>query len=157
MRAFDLSPLYRSTVGFDQLATLLDTVTKDAAEPGYPPYNIEVTGETAYRITMAVAGFSEEELTIEAKHNELSISGHREQTEETNNYLHRGIAARSFTRRFQLADHVKVTGASLENGLLNVDLVREIPEEMRPRQIAIQKANGKNGAKPAIEGKAKTA
>lgn len=157
MRAFDFSPLYRSTVGFDQLATLLDTVTKDAAEPGYPPYNIELIGEAAYRITMAVAGFSEKELSIETKQNELTISGDREQKDETNKYLHRGIAARSFERRFQLADHVKVTGADLENGLLNVDLVREIPEEMRPRQITIQKGTSRSGSKPAIEGKAETA
>jgi molecular chaperone IbpA len=139
MRTFDLSPLYRSTVGFDRLFNLLDSVGGgDAAQP-YPPYNIERTGENAYRVTMAVAGFSEGDLDIQAKENVLTVRG--EKKEETDGsereILYRGIAARAFERRFQLADHVEVTGASLENGLLHVDLVREIPETMKPRKIAI--------------------
>ena len=151
MRAFDFSPLYRSTVGFDQMASLLDAISKDQSQPTYPPYNIERTGENAYRITMAVAGFAESDLSLEAKQNELTITGKREQADE-GNYLYRGIATRSFERRFQLADHVKVAGAELENGLLHVDLVREIPEEMKPRQIQIRSAEGKNRA---IEGTVK--
>ena len=153
MRTFDFSPLYRSTVGFDRLASLLDSVAQDTAQPGYPPYNIELTGENEYRITMAVAGFAEDDLSLEAKQNLLTISGNREQKSDAK-FLHQGIAARSFERRFQLADHVNVAGAKLENGLLHVDLVREIPEEMRPRQIAIQ--SGKSG-KETIEGKAEAA
>lgn len=136
MRTFDFSPLYRSTVGFDQLQSLLDSVTRDAT-PTYPPYNIERLGEAEYRITMAVAGFSENDLSIEVKQNVLTISGKRSEPENTN-YLYQGIAGRSFERRFQLADHVEVKGAQLENGLLHVDLVRRIPEELKPRQIAIK-------------------
>ncbi|HMM14228.1 MAG TPA: Hsp20 family protein [Parvibaculum sp.] len=136
MRTFDFSPLYRSTVGFDQLQSLLDSVTRDAS-PTYPPYNIERLGEAEYRITMAVAGFSENDLSIEVKQNVLTISGKRSEPENTN-YLYQGIAGRSFERRFQLADHVEVKGAQLENGLLHVDLVRRIPEELKPRQIAIK-------------------
>jgi len=141
MRTFDFSPLYRSSVGFDQVADLLDTVTKQTDQSGYPPYNIELTDENSYQITMAVAGFSEADLSIEAKQHELTVSGAREQ-EEAAKYLHQGIAARSFKRRFQLADHVKVSGAKLEHGLLHIDLEREIPEEMRPRQIAIDTSKG---------------
>lgn len=136
MRTFDFSPLYRSTVGFDQLQSLLDTVTREASQPAYPPYNIERTGESDYRITMAVAGFASADLSLEVKQNVLTISGKREEETEAN-YLYRGIAGRSFERRFQLADHVEVTGAHLENGLLHVDLHRRIPEELKPRQIKI--------------------
>lgn len=136
MRTFDFSPLYRSTVGFDQLQSLLDSVTRDASQPTYPPYNIERLGESDYRITMAVAGFAEKDLTIEVKQNVLTISGKRAEP-EASNYLYQGIAGRSFERRFQLADHVEVKGAHLENGLLHVDLVRQIPEQMKPRQIEI--------------------
>ncbi len=139
MRAFDFSPLYRSTVGFDQLQSLLDSVTRDASQPTYPPYNIERLGESDYRITMAVAGFAEKDLSIEVKQNVLTISGKRTEPEATN-YLYQGIAGRSFERRFQLADHVEVKGAHLENGLLHVDLVRQIPEQMKPRQIEISAA-----------------
>jgi len=151
MRNFDLSPLYRSTVGFDRMFGMLDSLGNfDTSTPSYPPYNIERTGENAYRVTMAVAGFGENELSIEAKENTLTVKGEKkEETEsEENKVLYRGIAARSFERRFQLADHVEVKGASLENGLLHVDLVREIPEAMKPRTIAI---NGK--AKKQVEAK----
>jgi molecular chaperone IbpA len=162
MRTFDLTPLYRSTVGFDRLFSLLDNYGgADTAAPTYPPYNIERTGENAYRITVAVAGFTGDELNIEAKENTLSIRGDKQavEKEETNEVLYQGIAARAFERRFQLADHVTVQGASLENGLLHVDLVREIPEAMKPRQIPIgngKAANGQDNGK-VIEAKAKAA
>jgi molecular chaperone IbpA len=153
MRSFDLSPLYRSTVGFDRLFSLLDQASGvEAGVPGYPPYNIERTGENDYRITMAVAGFSDSELSIESRENTLTVKGEKKAEEGRDaEVLYRGIAARSFERRFQLADHVEVKGASLENGLLHVDLVREIPEAMKPRTIAI--ASGKN-ASQQIEAKA---
>jgi len=143
MRTFDLTPLYRSTVGFDRLFSLLDQAAGvDGAVPGYPPYNIERTGENAYRITMAVAGFSDQELQIESRQNALTVKGEKKVDEaQAGEVLYRGIAGRSFERRFQLADHVEVRGATLENGLLHVDLVREIPEAMKPRQIAITSAN----------------
>ena len=153
MRTFDLTPLYRSTVGFDRLFSLLDqSAGVESGVPGYPPYNIERTGENAYRITMAVAGFSDQELSIESRQNALTVKGEKKVEDGQNaEVLYRGIAGRSFERRFQLADHVEVRGASLENGLLHVDLVREIPEAMKPRQIAI--ANG-NAAGVQIEQKA---
>jgi molecular chaperone IbpA len=139
MRHFDLTPLYRSTIGFDRIGSLLDTLTNfDGDAPGYPPYNIERIGENEYRISMAVAGFSDKDLSIEVKENALSIRGEKQVETEATTYLHRGIAARSFERRFQLADHVVVKGAKLENGLLHVDLVRELPEAMKPRTIPIQ-------------------
>jgi molecular chaperone IbpA len=143
MRTFDLAPLYRSTVGFDRLFSMLDQVAGfDGAAPGYPPYNIERTGETEYRITVAVAGFSQDELNIEAKENTLTIRGEKAAKDESKaDVLYQGIAARAFERVFQLADFVQVKGAALENGLLHVDLVREIPEAKKPRQIAI--SNGK--------------
>jgi molecular chaperone IbpA len=142
MRTFDLAPLYRSTVGFDRLFSMLDGF--DAA-PGYPPYNIERTGENAYRISVAVAGFGENELSIEAKENTLTIKGEKQVKEEKDGeVLYQGIAARAFERVFQLADYVQVKGAALENGLLHVELVREIPETKKPRQIAI---NGKSKPK----------
>jgi molecular chaperone IbpA len=141
MRHFDLSPLYRSTVGFDRLFSLLDQVNGADVAPAYPPYNIERTGETSYRITLAVAGFAESDLNIEVKENCLQVRGSKEaKTDEQpqrNEVLYQGIAARAFERRFQLADHVKVTSASLQNGLLHIDLVREIPEAQKPRQISI--------------------
>src|SRR6202158_5967611 len=145
MRTFDLAPLYRSTVGFDRLFSLLDQGLEGAA-PGYPPYNIERTGDNAYRISVAVAGFSEPELTIVAKENTLTIRGDKQtKTDEKNGeVLYQGIAARAFERVFQLADHVEVKGAHLENGLLHVDLTREVPEAKRPRQISI--GNGNVGA-----------
>jgi molecular chaperone IbpA len=139
MRHFDLTPFYRSTVGFDRLFSTLDSLV-GGADNGqtYPPYNIEKTGENAYRVTLAVAGFGEDELSVEAKESTLTIKGEKtaEQAESAN-VLYRGIAGRAFERRFQLADHVEVKGASLENGLLHVDLVREIPEAAKPRTIKI--------------------
>ena len=140
MRAIDYSPLYRSTVGFDRLFSLLDNMAQGDNTQSYPPYNIERTGEDAYRITMAVAGFTEDEISLEAKQNTLSVTAEKkEEAESENEVLFRGIAARSFERRFQLADYVKVAGAALENGLLHIDLQREIPEEMKPRKIEIGK------------------
>jgi molecular chaperone IbpA len=143
MRTFDLAPLYRSTVGFDRLFSMLDNAAGFDAAPGYPPYNIERTGEDAYRISVAVAGFAESELAIESKENTLTIRGEKQEKadEKPGEVLYQGIAARAFERRFQLADHVQVTGAKLENGLLHVELVREIPEAKKPRQIPI--GNGK--------------
>jgi len=138
MRHFDLTPLYRSTIGFDRLGSLLDTLTSFEGEtPSYPPYNIERVGENDYRISMAVAGFGEADLSIDVKENTLSIRGEKRTEQEDTTLLHRGIASRSFERRFQLADHVLVKGAVLENGLLHVDLVRELPEAMKPRTIPI--------------------
>ena len=138
MRTYDLTPFYRSTVGFDRLFNLLDQATSDGS-PGYPPYNIERTGENAYRISVAVSGFSQAELSIVAKENTLTIKGEKQAKDESNSgeVLYQGIAARAFERVFQLADYVQVRGAALENGLLHVDLVREIPEAKKPRQIAI--------------------
>lgn len=139
MRTFDMTPLFRNSVGFDRMARLLDGVASDQA-PTYPPYNIEKVDEDAYRITMAVAGFAETDLDVQVKENQLTITGRVEKTEnekEEKQYLHRGIAARAFERRFNLADHIKVAGADLVNGLLHVDLVREVPEAMKPRTIAI--------------------
>jgi len=144
MRTFDLTPLYRSTVGFDRLFSMLDNVAGfEAGTPGYPPYNIERTGENAYRISVAVAGFSEADLNIEVKEDTLTIRGEKQAKTEDKKaeVLHQGIAARAFERVFQLAEHVEVRGALLENGLLHVDLVREVPETKKPRQIAI--GNGK--------------
>lgn len=142
MRTFDFAPLFRSTIGFDHLTTLLDSVSqREQSQPSYPPYNIELLGQDQYRITMAIAGFVEEEIDIQSERQTLTVTGKKaEDSTKEKNYLHQGIAGRNFERVFQLADHVKVTGATLENGLLNVDLVREIPETMKPRQIAV---NGK--------------
>ncbi len=138
MRHYDLTPLYRSTVGFDRLGSLLDTLNSyEGDAPAYPPYNIERVSENDYRISMAVAGFSDKDLEIEVKEHTLSIRGEKRVEQENSTYLHRGIAARTFERRFQLADHVVVKGASLENGLLHVDLARELPEAMKPRTIEI--------------------
>jgi len=138
MRTFDLAPLYRSTVGFDRLFSLLDQGANFDAAPSYPPYNIERTGENDYRVTVAVAGFAEPDLAIEVKENTLTIRGERKsKPEKAGEVLYQGIAARTFERVFQLADFVQVRGATLENGLLHVDLVREIPEAKKPRQIKI--------------------
>jgi molecular chaperone IbpA len=146
MRPFDLAPLYRSTVGFDRLFSMLDGFE---AAPGYPPYNIERTGENDYRVTVAVAGFGENELSIEVKENALTIKGAKQEKEDQDGeVLYQGIAARAFERVFQLADHVSVKAAVLESGLLHVDLVREIPEEKKPRQIPIR--NGAEKAKPQV-------
>lgn len=148
MRHMDFSPLYRSTVGFDRLLSMLDSSLQDT--PSYPPYNIERTGENAYRITMAVAGFAEKDLSIEAREHALTVKGERSGDTETGEVLYRGIAARAFERRFQLADFVEVKGASLENGLLHIDLAREIPEAMKPRRIEIRAAAPATA--PQIEG-----
>jgi molecular chaperone IbpA len=140
MRNLDFTPLYRASVGFDQLLKSLDSANRvEQSAPGYPPYNIEKVSDEAYRIVMAVAGFGEGDLDVTAKENSLVISGRKEKAEEDSEsrYLHRGIATRAFERRFDLADHIKVTGAKLENGVLSVDLLREIPEAMKPRTIAI--------------------
>lgn len=144
MRHVDFSPLYRSTVGFDRLLTMLDSLAQPEQAQSYPPYNIERTGETTYRITMAVAGFDETEISIEAREHALTVKGEKaeEKDEEGAEFLYRGIAKRAFERRFQLAEHVEVTGASLRNGLLHIDLVREIPEAMKPRRIAIGNDGG---------------
>ncbi len=145
MRTYDFTPLYRSTIGFDRLANVLDSVlTNDVGGQTYPPYNIEKTGDDAYRITLAVAGFTDDELTIEAREGQLVISGKKAADEDERNFLYRGIATRAFERRFQLADHVRATGAVTENGLLHVDLVREVPEALKPRKIEI-------GQTPALE------
>jgi molecular chaperone IbpA len=139
---FDLTPLYRSTVGFDRLAQLLDNVASFEA-PAYPPYNIERLDENRYRITMAVAGFSPEDVNIEVKQNTLTISGKKaDRPAEKVEYLHQGIAQRAFERRFQLADFVEIEGAELDNGLLHISLKREIPEAMKPRTIQVKSASG---------------
>ncbi|GGG35491.1 Hsp20 family protein [Chelatococcus composti] len=153
MRQFDLSPLYRSTVGFDRLFSMLDQIAGVDSSPSYPPYNIERTGEDAYRITVAVAGFASDDLSIETKNNTLTIRGEKKVAEGAPKpeMLYQGIASRAFERRFQLADYVEVTGATLENGLLHVDLVREVPEAMKPRiiPIATKPANAAIDAKVA--------
>jgi len=141
MRTFDLSPLYRSTVGFDRLFNMLDGPAGFDAGTGYPPYNIERLSENAYEITMAVAGFGEGDIEIEVKENALTVSGNKTEEDESREFLHRGIATRAFERRFQLADHVQVKGAKLENGLLTVELERVIPEALKPRRIEIQGAS----------------
>jgi molecular chaperone IbpA len=150
MQAFDLSPLFRSTVGFDRLTRLLDSAARvDDSALSYPPYNIEQTGEDSYRIVMAVAGFGEGDLSITQQANSLQISGKQEKHAEEKKYLYRGIAARAFERRFELADHIKVVGARLSNGLLHVELAREVPEAMKPRTVKIG-----NGESKVLEGKA---
>ncbi len=136
MRTIDLSPLYRSVVGFDRLADLLDAAGAEAAT-GYPPYNIERTGENAYRIEIAVAGFRQEDLTLEVKENLLTVQGRKAANDDAKQYLHRGLAERNFERRFQLADYVVVADAQLENGLLAIALKRELPEALKPRRIDI--------------------
>jgi molecular chaperone IbpA len=138
MRTFDLAPLYRATVGFDQIADLMDRVlTADTGAQSYPPYNIEKTGEDAWRISVAVAGFAGDDLSVEQRENALVISARKAEAEGERTWLHRGIATRAFERRFHLADHVSVTGAVHENGMLHIDLTREVPEALKPRRIAI--------------------
>jgi molecular chaperone IbpA len=144
MTTLDFSPLFRSTVGFDRLSRLMDSALRNDEVGGYPPYNIEALGENAYRVTLAVAGFSPEDLTITSQENTLVVSGKQKNGDENTQYLYRGIAGRAFERRFQLADYIKVTGAQLVNGLLNIELAREVPEAMKPRTIKIETAgNGK--------------
>lgn len=151
MRNFDLTPLYRSTVGYDRLASILDNVTRTDGGSSYPPYNIEKTGDDAYRISIAVAGFAEDELTIEARDGQLVIAGKKGEAEAETNFLHRGIATRAFEKRFQLADHVRATDAVTENGLLHVDLVREVPEALKPRKIEIAKSRPIEAEKVTVE------
>jgi len=151
MRNFDLAPLYRSSIGFDHLFSLLDAASRGDNENGYPPYNVELVDEDQYRITMAVAGFDDSELSIEVKENTLTVTGEKSVDETKRNYLHQGIAARNFERCFQIADHVKVVNANLVNGLLDVELKRELPETMKPRKVTI---NTITGQEKFIEGKA---
>ena len=154
MRTFDLAPLYRSTVGFDRLFSMLDQTAGLEGTPGYPPYNIERTGENDYRISIAVAGFGSDELSIEAKENTLTVRGEKHDKQENNSeVLYQGIAARAFERVFQLADYVQVKNAALENGLLHVDLVREIPEAKKPRNIPIGSGVGKKDQSKVIDAK----
>ena len=138
MRNMDLTPLYRASIGFDRIADLMDrALSSDIATPTYPPYNIEKTGENAYRISIAVAGFSPDDLTVEMKEGAVIVSGRKAAEDEGRTYLHRGIATRAFERRFALADHVRVNGASHTDGMLHIDLVREVPEALKPRKIEI--------------------
>lgn len=142
MRTFDLAPLYRATVGFDRVADLMDRVLADtAATTTYPPYNIEKTDENAYRISIAVAGFSEDDLSVEVREGALIVSANKAEEEAERRFLHRGIATRAFERRFALADHVRVSGASAVNGMLHIDLVREVPEALKPRRIEIARGD----------------
>lgn len=157
MRTFDLAPLYRSTVGFDRLANVLDrAMTTDVSTSTYPPYNIEKSGENEYRISVAVAGFTDEELSVELREGQLVISASKavsaDEEQPEVNYLHRGIAARAFEKRFQLADHMRATAAETKNGLLHIDLVREVPEALKPRRIEISgaKAAPKKAKKAAL-------
>ena len=140
MRTFDFSPLYRSAVGFDRLMSMVDAAQKSASADSYPPYNIEKTGENAYQVTLAVAGFGADDLDIEVRDGQLVVVGKGSTEDDQSRYLHRGIARRAFERRFQLADHVEVKAADLKDGLLVIDLVREIPEAMKPRKIEIKGA-----------------
>ncbi len=152
MRRFDLAPLYRATVGFDQIADMMDRIITDTASaPSYPPYNIEKTADDAWRISIAVAGFAEEDLSVEVRENALIVSAKKATDEEERTYLHRGIANRAFERRFALAEHVRVTGASHVNGMLNIDLKREVPEALKPRRIEI--SNGDTVEAKAVEAK----
>ncbi|MBP6689158.1 MAG: Hsp20 family protein [Hyphomonadaceae bacterium] len=148
MASNELNPLYRTLVGFDRIASLMDQAARLDAAPGYPPFNVEQIGEDNFRIELAVAGFSEDDLNIEFKQNSLLVTGQRKAPEQRN-FLHRGIAERSFERRFGLADHVRVAGAKLENGLLTIDLVRELPELLKPRKIEIGSTAGAK-SKPKV-------
>ena len=151
MRRFDFSPLYRQSIGFDHLANLVEQLASTEGDNGFPPYNIERLGENEYRITMAVAGFANDDLNLEVKEGTLSVRGEKAPDDKDREFLHRGIAARNFERRFKLADYIEVSGAMLENGLLHVDLNREIPEAMKPRTIKINQS-AKNGRDQMIEG-----
>lgn len=143
MRTFDFAPLYRASVGFDQIADMMDrALASDVSAQSYPPYNIEKTADDAYRISIAVAGFSAEDLAIEVKENALVVTARKAPSKDERTYLHRGIATRSFERKFQLADHVRVTGAAHEDGMLHINLVREVPEALKPRRIEITRGNG---------------
>ncbi len=150
MRTIDFSPLFRHSVGFERMQRLLDTSARmESSAPSYPPYNIEQMGEDAYRISLAVAGFSEQDLDVTVEENTLVVTGKLAEDSEDKKFLHRGIAGRAFERRFELADHIKVVGGSLVNGLLNIDLDREIPEEKKPRKIVIETKEAKRIDKKA--------
>lgn len=153
MRTFDFSPLFRSSVGFERLSSLVDSAMRQSEDAlnGFPPYNIEKAGDDSYRIVMAVAGFGEGDLDVVVTDNQLVVRGKANRDVDSAQYLHRGIAGRAFERRFQLADFIKVSGAQLENGLLRIDLVREVPEQLRPRQIPI---TARGDRSQAIEAKA---
>ena len=150
MRPIDFTPLFRSTVGFDRLIEMLDAAAEVDRDSGYPPYNIERTGEQEYRITMAVAGFSEADLQIEVKEHALSVKGEKKPDGVEREYLHRGIGQRAFARRFQLADYVEVTGAKLIDGMLHIHLVRNLPDRMKPRTVPIAVASGTEAASPSV-------
>ncbi|MFZ6725103.1 Hsp20 family protein [Undibacterium sp. MH2W] len=141
MRNFDFAPLYRSAIGFDRLAQLFDDAQRNDTATSYPPYNIELIAEDKYSITMAIAGFDRSEIEIESERDTLKVVGRKQKDESPKNYLHRGIASRDFEHRFRLADHVKVVGASMNNGLLKIELVREVPEAYKPRRILIDGDN----------------
>lgn len=144
MRNFDLTPLYRASVGFDRLADVMDrTMSADIAAPTYPPYNIEKTGENAYRISIAVAGFAADDLSVEVRDGSVVVSARKAEEDDSRSYLHRGIATRAFERKFTLADHVRVDGASHADGMLHIDLVREVPEALKPRRIDIASSTPK--------------
>ena len=152
MRSFDLAPLYRATVGFDQIADMMDRVfANDVSQPSYPPYNIEKTDENAYRISIAVAGFSADDLGVEVKENALIVTARKAEDDAERTYLHRGIATRAFERRFHLADHVRVTGATHSDGMLHIELEREIPEALKPRRIAIASADSTARQKDVLD------
>ena len=152
MRGYDFAPLYRATVGFDQIADLMDRVlTNEVSQPTYPPYNIEKTADDAYRISIAVAGFSDDDLTVEVKDGALHVSANKVEDDADRTFLHRGIATRAFQRRFHLADHVRVVGASHENGMLHIDLEREIPEALKPRRIEIAKSTTIDNEKDVVD------
>ena len=153
MLNFDLAPLYRASIGFDQIADMMDRVLSgDVNQPTYPPYNIEKTADDAYRISIAVAGFADEDLSVEVREHALIVSARKSEDESERTYLHRGIATRAFERKFQLADHVRVNGASHADGMLHIDLVREVPEALKPRQIEI--ARGNSVTKDVVDAKA---
>ncbi|GAB3473123.1 Hsp20 family protein [Massilia terrae] len=151
MRTFDLAPLYRSAIGFDRLASLLE---QRADTPSYPPYNIELVSEDQYRIVMALAGFSRDEVEILTERDTLAVTGRKHKDDAQKTFLHRGIAARDFEQRFQLANHVKVTAASFDNGMLTIELVREVPEAFKPRKIQITDGNGNTNNVQTLEQKA---
>jgi len=154
MRTFDFAPLHRATVGFDQIADLMDRVmANDMTQPSYPPYNIEKTAADAYRISIAVAGFADADLSVEVKEHQLVVAARKAEDEGGRTYLHRGIATRAFERRFTLADHVRVTGASHENGMLHIDLKREVPEALKPRRIEI--ASSRPATREVLEAESK--
>ncbi|SEO74518.1 molecular chaperone IbpA [Salinihabitans flavidus] len=155
MRSFDFAPLYRATVGFDQIADMMDRVlANDVSQSTYPPYNIEKTADDAYRISIAVAGFSADDLAIEVKENALIVTGRKAGDEDGRTFLHRGIATRAFERRFQLADHVRVTGANHADGMLHIEMVREVPEALKPRRIAIERGDDDSVDKDVVDAKA---